>query len=177
MLEALENGLGYYAEHKSICYIAPHPKVVLDLQNRYHSLTSPAISWKNGLQSYFLDGTLFAKELWGKIVSNTLPAREALKIENQDQRAIAIHYLGGQKILKELGGKKFSEDEYGELWRLEEKDTNGKPYIYFCDGDPSKNGEKIYLRTHPDMKTPQEAMTRAYKLSRWGMTYQPSLRT
>src|SRR3990167_2860044 len=124
-LEALENGLGYFTEYKGIGYIAPHPKVLLNEQNQYHSEKLPAISWKEGAKSYFLQNILLKKELWESIINKTLPAKDALMLENQDQRTVAMHYLGGEKILKELGGKPFVRDEYGELWKLEEKDTNG----------------------------------------------------
>ena len=159
-------------------FVSDRPtKLHFDEQYRLHSELEAAYEYSDGWNGYYLQGVNLSKELWEGVVKKTLPAKDALKIENQDQRAVAMQYLGGEKILKELGGKVFASDEYGELWRLEEKDTNGNFYTYYVAPDPSKNDALIYLRTHPDIKTPQEAMTRSYKLDRWKMIYQPSIRT
>src|SRR3990167_7833198 len=176
--EARKAGCGYVAEWEDKLYIAPAPEVYMNDSNQFHSQTVPAISWPDGLQGYFLDGVFFGKDLWASITNKTLSAQEAIKIENQDQRSVAMRYLGGDKILKELKGEKFAEDEYGELWRLQGlKDGNGNAYVYFRDADPSKFNEMIYVRVAPTMETPQEAMERCYKLSRWKLEYKPHIRT
>ena len=144
---------------------------------RLHSELEPAYEYSDGWAGYYLDGVHLSQELWRKIIDKSLPAKDALAIENQDQRTVAMQYLGGEKILKELDGKKFAKDKYGELWTLDIKDTNGNPYIYYVAPDPSKNNQMIYLRTAPTIKTPKEAMTRAYRLTRWEMSYNPSVRT
>ena len=144
---------------------------------RLHSELEPAYEYSDGWAGYYLDGVHLSQELWRKIIDKSLPAKDALAIENQDQRTVAMQYLGGEKILKELDGKKFAKDKYGELWTLDIKDTNGNPYIYYVAPDPSKNNQMIYLRTAPTVKTPKEAMTRAYRLTRWEMSYNPSVRT
>ena len=176
--DARKAGCGYVVEWEDTIYTAPAPEIRINDSNQFHSQTVPAISWPDGLQGYFLDGVFFGKDLWASITNKTLSAQEAIKIENQDQRSVAMRYLGGDKILKELKGEKFAEDEYGELWRLQSlKDGNGNEYVYFRDADPSKFNEMIYVRVAPTMKTPQEAMERCYKLSRWKLDYKPSVRT
>ena len=178
LLEAKEAGLGTFVDDENgTLYLIPCSVARLDERNRFHSETYPAIAWKGGFEVYYLHGVYLEKEMWEKIVNKTMIAKEAVQLINQEHRTLAMQYLGGNKLLKELGGEKFSEDEYGELWRLNGlKDLNNNSYIYFIDTDPSK-GEKIYLRTRPEVKTPQEAMTLAYRLQMFQIKYNPSLRT
>ena len=177
MLEALQNGLGYYTEHEGQCYIAPHPKVMLDDENNFHSLSEAAISWKNGFSGYFLFGVNFQEEPWRSVVSQTISAKDVMLIPNVEQRIVAMKILGGDRIIAELGGKKFSEDAWGELWTLDIKDSIGDPYVFFRGKDPSKGNGEFFERVPPSMKTPQKSQEWAYRLSRFKMAYQPSIRT
>jgi len=141
------------------------------------SQTKPAIGWKDGTGFYFLDGIRFEKDLWQKIVGKTLPAKEAFKLENSEQRLVALKYLGAAKMIAELGGETFAKDQYGELIRLNKmKDTVGDPYVFYKALDPSE-GEDVYIRVAPDVKTPQEAMTKAYRLELFNLNYKPEKRT
>jgi hypothetical protein len=178
LLQAKEYGLGLFVDDENgTLYLVPCSICKLNESLQFHSEVGPAIEWKEGFKMFYLLGVHLEKKLYEQIMDKTLPAKDALKIENQDQRTVAIQYLGGEKILKELGGKKFAKDKYGELWRLEEKDTNGNPYVYYRGPDPSKNNALTYVRVPPTMKTPQESQTYAYRTMRWGLSYNPILRT
>lgn len=177
MLEAAENGLGYFVEWEDTLYLVPKPQVRIDERNRFHSEIEPAIQWKDGKKFYFLNGVNLEKDLWQKIVNKTIPTAEAIKLENQEHRTLALQYIGGEKLEQDLGGVVKCRDIYGQLIELTKlQDFNGKNYLYYKAIDPSK-GKYIYLRTHPDIKTPTEAMTRAYRLEQWNLIYQPISRT
>lgn len=176
-LEAKEAGAGFFSEFKGVGHIAPRCIIKLNQENQHHSEIQPAIQWKEGLKLYFLNGIKFEKDLWQEIVSKTISTEEALKLENIEQRIIALKYIGGDKLERDLGGKIISTDDFGELIELEKLlDTNQKPYKYLKAKDPSKN-EYVYIRVHPDTKTPQEAQERGYSLGRWELSYNPTIRT
>ena len=141
-----------------------------------HSEVEAAIQWRDGFEFHYLNGVYLPKELWQKIVSKTIPAQEAIKLENQEHRTLALQYIGGEKLMTDLGGKIIGKDQYGEIIELNLKDTQGKKFRYYVAVDPSKN-EKIYLRTWPDVESPKDAMTRAYRLGRLELTYEPESRT
>ena len=142
-----------------------------------HSEVKPAINWKDDTGIYFLKGVKFEKDLWQKIVSKTIPFKEAIKLENTEQRIVAIQYLGGKRLEKELGGIIKAKDEYGELMELTKlKDTLNRNYLYLKVLDPSEN-DYIYIRVNPTCKTPQEAEAQSYKLQMFNLDYQPDNRT
>ena len=177
-LKAREAGLGYLADYDTngICYLVPAPRVSF-IENNFHSERGPAIEWKDGLQCYFLKGIAFEKNLWQKIVDRTLTSKEALTIQSTDQRAIALQYIGGEKLMADFGGKVIGKDEYGELIELTElKDGNDQPYKYLKAFDPDK-GDYIWLRTRPEFTSPAEAEAWSYDLSRWSLKYKPTSRT
>lgn len=176
-LEAKEAGLGYFAEQDGILYCCPNPIVKLDEQLQFHSEIKPAIYWKDGLECYLLNGVNFKKDLWQEIVSKKIPTEKAIKLENAEQRAIALKYIGGERLEKDLGGIIKAKDKYGELIELTKlKDSNNVNYVYLKAFDVSENSY-IYIRVSPKCKTPQEAESKSYRLEMWNLEYNPNCRT
>ena len=170
---------GFRYMHEEFCIVSDFPEILkVDGRNRPHSEVGPSHRWRDGFEIYHLNGVRLHKELWQSIVNRTIPTKDAIQLKNQEHRTLALQYIGGSKLEKDLGGVVKSKDEYGSLIELTElKDQNGRNYLYYKAIDPSKN-EYIYLRTHPDTITPTEAMYRAYKLDAVGIkNYQPNLRT
>jgi len=177
LLQAKEAGLGYIIDDPdtNILYVAPNPVVRIE-ENQFHSELGPAIKFATK-DLYFLKGIRLEKDLWQKIVNRTISTEEAIKLENTEHRALALQYLGGEKLEQDLGGVEVGKDNYGRIVELTKlQDSEGKNYRYYVAIDPSKN-KPVYLRTRPDISSPEEAMTLAYHLGRWGITYQPTLRT
>ena len=170
---------GFRYMHEEFCIVSDFPEILkVDDKNRPHSETGPSHRWRDGFEIYHLNGIKLEKELWKKIVAKTIPTEEAIKLPNQEHRTLALQYIGGEKLEKDLGAVVKSKDQYGELIELTGlQDTNGRNYLYYKAIDPSKN-EYIYLRTHPNTLTPTEAMYKAYKLDVVGVkNYQPNKRT
>lgn len=176
-LQLKEAGCGYWAEKNGELYVAPNPIIKLGERLEYHSEIGPAIEWKGGLKLYYLWGVNFPENLFVKLKEKTLTAKEALELENTEQRQIAIKKIGYEKTITELGGRIKSKDEYGELIEVEKLlDPQGKSRVFYKAFDPADN-EYVYLETWPDIKTPQEAMTKAYRLELFNLAYNPVSRT
>jgi hypothetical protein len=176
LMQAKEYGMGYRVEWEDTLYCVPTPLVCVDEQNRFHSEIKPAIFWKGGKKFYFLKGISFPKDLWQKIVNHTITPKEAMELKNAEQRAIAMRYIGYEKLLKETNAKQIGKDEYGEIIELDILDINNDKLRYYIAIDPSKN-EKIALLVSPDTQTPKEAMTKYYHLDILGLEYKPDMRT
>ena len=114
-MQAKEYGLGYRVEFEDILYLVPTPLVCVDnfTPPRFHSLTEPAIRWKNGKEFYYIHGVNFDKNLWNKVVSKTLPAMDMLKLSNIEQRYIALKLYGAEKLLNEMDAKLIDESARG----------------------------------------------------------------
>jgi hypothetical protein len=99
-MQAMEYGLGYRVEWEDKLYLVPTPIVRIDERNRFHSLTSPAIRWKNGAEFFYLNGVNFEKDLWEKVVNKTISSKEVLSLDNIEQRMAALRVIGVEKILE-----------------------------------------------------------------------------
>lgn len=104
-LEINELGVGYSFDFENTLHIAPRPTIIADEENRYHADFGPAISWKDGLELYYLRGEEFDKPLWTKIVEQKITAKEAMQIGDIDKRTIAISMLPSGEMLKQLHAK------------------------------------------------------------------------
>ena len=157
--------------------LIPMPVFAKDGNRRLHSEIGPAVIWRDGTEQYYLRGVQLDKDLWQSIVSHSLKSSDAFVLQNIEQRTIALSYIGGERLEKECQGIVVSRDEYGEIIKLQAlKDRMGNPWTFYKAVDPSK-GELAYLRTWPEVKTPKEAMTRAYRLQLFNLEYNPNSRT
>ncbi|MBI5698534.1 MAG: hypothetical protein HZC29_08685, partial [Thaumarchaeota archaeon] len=89
------------------------PKVVRTQNKRMHSLDKPSFEWKNDTCYYHIDGVFFRKEMWEKITKQQITAEEVVKIENQDQRMVALKYYGTERLLKDFDAKLIDESKRG----------------------------------------------------------------
>ncbi len=117
-MQAKEYGLGYRVEYEDTLYCVPTPLVLLDSKNRFHSLYKPAIRWKEASEFYFIHGVKFEKDLWQKVVNKELFAVEILKLENIEQRYIALKIYGAERLLTELKAELIDKSDRNELYVL-----------------------------------------------------------
>ena len=89
------------------------PKMLLDDQNNYHSLTKPAVAWRDGKGLYYIHGRRFAKALWYKVCNRKLPPKDILKLTNIEQRYIAIQLYDVEELIKELKSKVLDTSKRG----------------------------------------------------------------
>ncbi|MDI6788243.1 MAG: hypothetical protein QME51_07715 [Planctomycetota bacterium] len=159
----------------NIIFICEKPKCLWE-NKRLHSETKPAIGWQDGTGIYFLNGIRLEKDLWQSIVSKTISVKDGLALENTEHRALAMKYLGFERLKEETNPKQVGQDQYGEIVELDIKDINNDPVRYFVGIDPSK-GEPCYLLTPPDVSSPKEFLKQSYQLERFNLDYSPLFRT
>jgi hypothetical protein len=98
-----------------------------------HSDQLAAIEWKDNTGFYLLDGVLFEKATWEKVISQTMSFKEIMAIEISDQRTVALKY-NPQAILNEGATLIHKDDRTNELYLIEGKDINKEleePKIWF----------------------------------------------
>jgi hypothetical protein len=147
LMQAKEYGLGYRVEWGDTLYLISTPLVLIDNQNRFHSLDKPAIRWKEGREFYFIHGVNFNKDLWQKVIKRELPAQEILRLANIEQRYIALKLFGAERLLNELHGELIDKSDRNELYSLKDliKDRELKLLKYSC---PST--DRVYVKFVPD---------------------------
>ena len=101
--ELILSGQGYLFINKKKLWIIPMPEIYTE-NKRLHNLKFYACKFLNK-ETYWLHGVKFEKKLWEKITQNQISALNILKIENIEQRYVALKTLGAEKILKELDAK------------------------------------------------------------------------
>lgn len=80
-------------------------EVYLNDEFRPHSISKPAITWRDGSRNYYLHGIPFNEELWRKVKDRTITAKETMSLRNIEQRTIALRIIGYDRVLQELGAK------------------------------------------------------------------------
>ena len=154
LMQAKEQGLGYRVEWENTLYLAPTPLVKIDTQNRFHSERTPSIRWKDGKEFYYLNGVNFEHDLWKKVISGMMTFSEILKIENTEQRLIAMKY--NPLALMNENPKLINKTKRGnELWLITDSEVNkiyDEKEVYLLGFiDPSKKApnNKFYEEVEP----------------------------
>lgn len=104
----------------SVVIVNRKPKAIrLDNQDKFHSLTEPAVSFKD-LDFHALNGRIFEKDLWEKIVTKKLTFEETIKMKDIEERMIVLRYMSAQELLDGAKAEKVNgKTERGnELWKI-----------------------------------------------------------
>jgi hypothetical protein len=148
---------------EGLCVVCGLPKnIKRNDNNNLHSLEGPAIEWKDGYCQYWIDDVYFDKELFDKITKKEISAQEVVRLENIEQRYIALKTIGAEKILKELDAELIHKTDRNELYGLDGiiKDKTIKMLKYKC---PSTGRE--YVKFVPyEMKNADEAQGWSFRL-------------
>jgi hypothetical protein len=112
-------------------------RIIKDRDDRLHSMEEAAAQWANGEEYYFIHGVEFKKELWLKLRNKELTPEEAIKLENIEQRTVALQEIGYAIIMEKLGGTVI--DRHTEIikegsawsWVLNLKNANYKKEINY----------------------------------------------
>jgi len=162
----------YYS--KDIAIVSRKPKIERNTNGRLHSEKTPAVSFKDGYELYYLHGVNFPKPLWEKVVSRKMPFSEILAIEDVDQRRQALKYGKWDDFVKHQNAVKIDTfkklDNHGEpveyeLWEFPEQNGDNRLFsktVHFARyGCPSVKDK--HVKGVPEFKTVAEAMA-------WGMS-------
>ena len=147
-----------------------------DGENRMHSINGPSIKWRDGYKLWYLNGIYFEYELWEKVISGKMSAREVLDIENTEQRRVAYDLMDKKKLQNLPDFKVLDEakDNLGKpmrVYQFTHKLFPNLAKIFHCV-DASTDRE-YHLFT--DKNTCNEAKAAMWGLSadeiEWGMEY------
>lgn len=146
LMQAKEYGMGYRVEQGDTLYCAPTPIVLIDNNNRFHSEEAPAIRWKGGKEFYFLHGVKFNKKLWEKVLSKSLSFKQIIRIDNIEQRMIALKYMDVDELLQGANALKLDETERGnELFVVPKESDLFDEATYFLRYSCPSTG-RVYLK-------------------------------
>jgi len=130
-----------------------------------HSEHYPAVKWKDNTGIYFLNGVIFPKDLWEKVVSRKMSFKEVMEIEDIDQRTQAMNYCPPNQFLKEKGKLLDKSQRGSELWLVE--DVFNIPAYFLKYQDPS-TGREYMSGIEPEVgknKNADECMAWKHRIS------------
>lgn len=140
-LKSLVNsGNAYILISKTKLFILPFPEVHLNMEKKLHNEKGYALKFADE-KSYWLCGVKFEEPLWEKIVKKEISAKEILKLENIEQRMVALKMLGTDKMLDELGAKLINQSLGYELYLVDNLFSQKAYFLKYKD--PSTN--RIYV--------------------------------
>ena len=155
-LEHLDSGIFMSVATNKYFVYCKRPTKVLKNNRGLHSENSPAIVFEDGYSFHSLHGIRLKKDLWKKIISTRMSFQEILKIENTEQRLIAMRY--NPNALMNENPKLIKKSERGnELWLIENSEVNkiyDAPKVYLLGfEDPSKTApnNKFYEEVDPEL--------------------------
>ena len=132
-------------------------KTLRDDQNRLHSVESSAIKWRDHTENYFIHGVPFDKELWTKVTKRTITSKEALTLENTDQRFVALQHIGFEKILDSMDKVLLDRSSYGnDLYSTQFADGIELRFLTYPDIDNPRRKRISFV--DPSMDNADEAM-------------------
>ena len=154
-----------------------------DEQGRLHSTNTPAVEWVNGDKHYFVKG-IEVPDLW---IEDKVTLEDIKTASNAELRRIAMELYGYKEYVIDIGAKKVSSDEWGELYRVEiEEDepitmvsvlnSTCEPYEQmgleqreeFKATEIAQRGawfKRYLLRVPPETKTPLEGLAWSHNLT------------
>ena len=153
-----------FFEKKAFVMCRP-TQVEQDERKRLHSLTGPALAFKDGTEIYKINGVGFEKDLWERVAGGKLAAQEVFALENMEQRRIAYELMDKKKML-ELGAETLDEvkdDGYGNPMKVISFSVKGfdQPFLFLNCFCPS-TGREYFLQT--DEKTCVAAKNKSFGL-------------
>jgi hypothetical protein len=114
----LRSGAFYVFFFEKVAYVMLRPTIVeQDERKRLHSVTGPAMAFKDGSEIYSIHGVNLEKKWWTKIVNDEMTPDEIFAIDNVEHRRIAYEQMDKSKM-KQLKDYKVLDEQI---------DDKGKP--------------------------------------------------
>jgi hypothetical protein len=159
--EELAKKSGPRIMHSDFCLVSDRPEILkIDDQSRPHCGNGPFCKWRDGTALYTIHGVRLPK--W--IVENPeLITHDKVDAENniEVRRIMVERYPGGkEKYVKDSGAEKVHEDDFGILWRKDQKGDEPILMVEVINSTPEPDGtyRNYSLRVPPTMTTAKEAV-------------------
>ena len=101
-----------FFENVAILTMTPS-KVLYDDRNRLHSVTEPAIQFRDGYSICCIHGINFDEKIFYDLTQRKIPVKDILQLVNIEQRYVALEYYGFENILDELNARLIDESPRG----------------------------------------------------------------
>lgn len=151
---------GWWAPYdEAVIMMDRHEEIHINEDQQLHSMTRPAIRYRDGFEIYAVRGTVIP-ENW--INGPMISATEALHWDNVEQRIIACEIIGWDKILDGMDHSVLDEDpdpEIGTLIEVDIPESGKEKFLRVRCG----TGRTIYLKADPAAKTALEANASSYQ--------------
>lgn len=135
-------------QQNELCIVYPPPvEATLDDNNRLHNIEGYAIKWEDEEGIYCVNGIIFNKRLWEKVISPDTRATDVVNITNVEQRMAAMRIFGMEKLLRDLDSTLVDKSPRGNELHLLLRGFRRPQYVlkYAC---PSTG--RIYVQGVPN---------------------------
>jgi hypothetical protein len=147
----------------------------LDDQGRLHSAHGPALGYPDGWELWAWHGVRVPR----RVVENPegLGAREVLAEPDVEVRRVMIERIGPERLVRDGGARRVSEDELGVLWRLDLPDDEPLVCVEVTDASPGPGAvyRHYLLRVPPDVRSAREAVAWTFGVD--SGEYRPAIET
>ena len=104
-MNIMGGGIGWFRFNEDDAYVIMNPiRIRLDDEGvNFHSDMEdrPAVEWERGEPQCYLWGVKFDYDMWERIVTHKMKAKEAMKITNIEQRSKALQVIGYGDLVKD----------------------------------------------------------------------------
>lgn len=159
--------------YENYVVVSNRPTLVkMDVNERVHSETGPAIAFSDGWEVHAWHGTVIPKSWISE--RDSLEPVTALTWPNIEQRRVAAEIIGWQRVLDVVGARSIDRNEDPEIGELLESDLPDSPGSRFLKVKCATG--RIFVLPVPNrVKTALEANAWTYGLSE--KEYRPQVRT
>jgi hypothetical protein len=176
LFEAFEAGAFCYHITDRGIEICTLPTVVkVDDRNRLHSESGPAFAWLDDIQDYYWHGVRVEQYVVDNPERITVAEIEAEA--NVEVRRIKIERFGQTRYLLDSSAREIHRDDYGTLYRKEERGDEPLVMVNVVNATPEPDGsfKDYFLRVPPTMRTAREAV--AWTFGKTAEVYEPEKET
>lgn len=120
----------YWWPFQDVCIVSERPAELRIEDDRLHSLTAPAVKFRDGWSAYAVRGVIVPRE-WVEH-RDAIPVEVALTWPNIEQRRIAAEIVGWAKVIEKLGATVVDENanpQIGTLLRVNLPDVLGALFL------------------------------------------------
>jgi hypothetical protein len=163
----LAKSCGWVLPHEDICWLAERHNVLkVDLNNRLHAASGPALSYPDGWSVHCWKGV--AVPSWIIERPELITASAIDRELNRNVRRCMIDVMTPEKFVAASGAVPVSVDEAGVLWR-KQWFRDAWAAVEVINGTPEPDGtrRRYFLQVPPDLHSAREAVAWTY-----GMTAQ-----